>query len=139
MQRKERSGHSERNGGDKGIASPVTHPTQTHCASRGADLPRMEVWQADEPTTIDKLMGQNPDDPSADVDATCPFHVCLLENRTSDNGFNYMKCPTYLCVFIASQQEVHVHQYLQAVEKQWHQHLVNNTQKMHSKWPKILQ
>ena len=82
-------------------------------------------------------MGQIPDDLSADVDATCPFHGCLLEHRTSDSGFNYMKCPAeYPCAFIASQQEVH--QYLQAVEKQWYLQLVINTDKMRIKWPKML-
>ena len=51
-----------------------------------------ELW---EPTTIKELMGQIPDDLSAEVDTTCPFHGCLLEHRTSDNGFNYVKCPEY--------------------------------------------
>ena len=55
---------------------------------------------------IVELMGQIPDDLSAEVDTTCPFHGCLLEHRTSDNGFNYVKCPEYPCAFIASQQEV---------------------------------
>ena len=93
-----------------------------------------EVWEPNELTTIEELMGQIFDDLSAEVDTTCPFHGCLLEHRTSDNGFNYVKCPEYRCAFIASQQKVH--QYLQALEKQRHQQLVINIHKMHSKWPK---
>ena len=89
-----------------------------------------EVWERNEPTTIEELMGQIPDDPPAEVDTTCPFHGCLLEHRTSDNGFNYVKCAEYPCAFIASQQEVH--QCLQGVEKQRHQQLVINMDKMHS-------
>ena len=71
--------------------------------------------EPNEPTTIEELMGQIPDDLSAEVDTTCPLNGCLLVHRTSNNGFNYVKCPEYPCAFIASQQEVH--QYLQAVEK----------------------
>ena len=88
-----------------------------------------EVWQANEPTTSEERMGQIPD-------ATCPFHGFLLVHRTSDNYFDYVKCPEYPCAFIASKREVH--QYLQVVEKQWHQQLVINTDKNHSEWPKML-
>ena len=95
-----------------------------------------EVWEPNQPTTIEELMGQIPDDPSEEVDTTCPFHGCLLEHRTSDNGFNYVKCAEYPCAFIASQQEVH--QCLQGVEKQRHQQLVINMDEMHSEWPKML-
>ena len=95
-----------------------------------------EVWEPNEPTTIEELMGQIPDDSSAEVDTTCPFHGCLLEHRTSDNGINYVKCLEYPCAFIASQQEGH--QYLKAVEKQRHHQLVVNIDKMHSEWPKML-
>ena len=95
----------------------------------------VEVWEPNEPTTIEELMGQIPDDLSAEVD-TCPFHGCLLEHRTTDNGFNYVKCLEYPCAFIASQQEVH--QYFQAVEKQRYHQLVINIDKMHSEWPKML-
>ena len=53
-----------------------------------------ELWQLNEPATIDKLMGQIPDDSPVQVDATCPFHGCLLEHRRMlDNGFKYVKCP----------------------------------------------
>ena len=95
-----------------------------------------EGWEPNEPTTIEELMGQIPDDVPMEVDTTCPFHYCLLEYRTSDNGFNYVKCPEYPCAFIASQQELN--QYLQAVEKQRHPQLVINIDKMHSEWPKML-
>ena len=114
MSRKQRCGHSQIHGGDKRIATPLAHPTHGHCASLGADLQEGELCQANEPTTIDKLMGQIPDDPSAEVDATCPFHGCLLEHRTSDNGFNYVKWPEYPCAFIASQHVVHQFQWLDA-------------------------
>ena len=91
-----------------------------------------KVWEPNEPTTIEELMGRIPNDLSADVDTTCPFYGCLLEHRTSDNRFNYVKCPEYSFAFIASQQEVH--QFLQAVDQQWHKHLVINTDKEDTKW-----
>ena len=34
-----------------------------------------ELWQLNEPATIDELMGQIPDDSPVEVDATCPFTV----------------------------------------------------------------
>ena len=58
------------------------------------------------------------------------------QHRTSDNGFNYVKCPKYPCAFIAIQKEVH--QYLEAVEKQRHKHLVINTDKQDTQWPKMV-
>ena len=85
--RKQRYDH----GGDKGIATPIGHSTHTHCESRGVELPTL--WQANEPATIEELIEQIPNDPSAEVDATCPFHGCLLEHRTSNNSFNYVECP----------------------------------------------
>ena len=63
--------------------------------------------------------------------------VCeLLEHRMSDNGFKYVKCPEYPCVFIANHKEVL--NYLQAVDQQRYDHLVINIGKEHSKWPKTL-
>ena len=84
MRRKQHYDH----GGDKGIATPAMQfVEQTYQEGEG--------WEPNVPTTIQELMGQIPDDLSAEVDTTCPFHGCLLEHRTSDNGFNYVKYPEY--------------------------------------------
>lgn len=81
-------------------------------------------------------MKQIPDYSAVEVDATCPFHGCLLEHRMSDNGFKYVKCPEYPCAFIASHKEIV--NYLQALDQQRHQNLVINIGKESSKWPKMV-
>ena len=60
-----------------------SRPTERgSCGSQRNPPPSISSWG--------KLMGQIPDDSPVEVDATCPFHRCLLQHRTSDNGVKYV-------------------------------------------------
>lgn len=92
-----------------------------------------EVWQSNEPETINELLAQIPDDLPKEK---CRFHCCLLEHRTSDKGFHYVNCHQYQRAFIAARDEVH--NVLKVVHQQRHHCHVINTFEEDFNWPKML-
>ena len=48
----------------------------------------------------------------------CPYHNCHLENRVSQNGWNYAKCPMFPCILFCTEEKAPT--YMRAVHDQVH-------------------
>ena len=52
----------------------------------------------------------------------CPYHICHLENRVSQNGWHYAKCSMYPCLLFCAEEKAPV--YMRAVHEQVHSDLL---------------
>ena len=52
----------------------------------------------------------------------CPYHICHLENRVSQNGWHYAKCTMYPCLLFCAQEKAPT--YMRAVHEQVHSDLL---------------
>ena len=52
----------------------------------------------------------------------CPYHICHLENRVSQNGWHYAKCTMYPCLLFCAQEKAPT--YMRAVHDQVHSDLL---------------
>ena len=52
----------------------------------------------------------------------CPYHICHLENRVSQNGWHYAKCCMYPCLLFCAEEKAPA--YMRAVHKQVHSDLL---------------
>ena len=48
----------------------------------------------------------------------CPYHICHLENRVSQNGWHYAKCPMFPCILFCAEEKAPI--YMRAVHDQVH-------------------
>ena len=48
----------------------------------------------------------------------CPYHICHLENRVSQNGWHYAKCPMFPCILFCAEEKAPT--YMRAVHDQVH-------------------
>ena len=48
----------------------------------------------------------------------CPYHICHLEPRVSQNGWHYVKCPMFPCVLFCAEEKAGP--YMRAVHEQVH-------------------
>ena len=48
----------------------------------------------------------------------CPYHICHLENRVSQNGWHYAKCPMFPCILFCAEEKAPA--YMRAVHDQVH-------------------
>ena len=59
-----------------------------------------------------------PSPPALPVYLVCPYHICHLENRVSQNGWHYSKCPMFLCILFCAEEKAPI--YMRAVHDQVH-------------------
>ena len=52
----------------------------------------------------------------------CPYHICHLENRVSQNGWHYAKCCMYPCLLFCAEEKAPA--YMRAVHEQVHSDLL---------------
>ena len=52
----------------------------------------------------------------------CPYHICHLENRVSQNGWHYAKCCMYPCLLFCAEEKAPA--YMRAVHEQVHSELL---------------
>ena len=52
----------------------------------------------------------------------CPYHICHLENRVSQNGWHYAKCCMYPCLLFCAEEKAP--SYMRAVHEQVHSDLL---------------
>ena len=52
----------------------------------------------------------------------CPYHICHLENRVSQNGWHYAKCCMYPCLLFCAEEKSPA--YMRAVHEQVHSDLL---------------
>ena len=52
----------------------------------------------------------------------CPYHICHLENRVSQNGWHYAKCCMYPCLLFCAEEKALT--YMRAVHEQVHSDLL---------------
>ena len=52
----------------------------------------------------------------------CPYHICHLENRVSQNGWHYAKCCMYPCLLFCAEEKASA--YMRAVHEQVHSDLL---------------
>ena len=52
----------------------------------------------------------------------CPYHICHLENRVSQNGWHYAKCTMFPCPLFCAQEKAPT--YMRAVHEQVHSDLL---------------
>ena len=52
----------------------------------------------------------------------CPYHICHLENRVSQNGWHYAKCAMYPCLLFCAEEKTPI--YMRAVHEQVHSDLL---------------
>ena len=70
---------------------------------------------------LDELIEPLPPPPSppASPDClVCPYHICHLENRVSQNGWHYAKCPMFPCILFCAEEKAPI--YMRAVHDQVH-------------------
>ena len=65
---------------------------------------------------IDELI--EPPPPALPDYLVCPYHICHLENRVSQNGWHYAKCPMFPCVLFCAEEKTSA--YMRAVHEQVH-------------------
>ena len=66
---------------------------------------------------IDELV-EAPPPPALPDYLVCPYHICHLENRVSQNGWHYAKCPMFPCVLFCAEEKAPA--YMRAVHEQVH-------------------
>ena len=66
---------------------------------------------------IDELVEASPPPALPDY-LVCPYHICHLENRVSQNGWHYAKCKMFLCVLFCPEEKAPA--YMRAVHEQVH-------------------
>ena len=70
---------------------------------------------------IDELVEPLPPPPSTPAlpdCLVCPYHICHLENRVSQNGWHYAKCPMFPCILFCAEEKAPT--YMRAVHDQVH-------------------
>ena len=70
---------------------------------------------------IDELVEPLPPPPSPPAlpdCLVCPYHICHLENRVSQNGWHYAKCPMFPCILFCAEETAPA--YMRAVHEQVH-------------------
>ena len=70
---------------------------------------------------IDELVEPLPPPPSPPTlpdYLVCPYHICHLENRVSQNGYHYAKCPMFPYVLFCAEEKAPA--YVRAVHEQVH-------------------
>ena len=66
---------------------------------------------------IDELV-EAPPPPALPDYLICPYHICHLENRVSQNGWHYAKCPMFPCMLFCAEEKAPT--YMRAVHEQVH-------------------